>query len=170
MSQFIDALTSETWGLTITLPDFPVTLIPDDLKRDAKKNELHADYKELYVAFPQEMNWNVSLIVISPLCRIKQPLKALEFLETLNDRLQQTSGSVLPLFDVTKKKAPKSPGKTRVKKAALDTLGRNPLHFLSVLGLSHAHLCKQSLDTLEVLLESSRVSFYILNLKSNPHS
>ena len=49
MSQFIDALTSETWGLTITLPDFPVTLIPDDQKRDAKKNELHADYKELYV-------------------------------------------------------------------------------------------------------------------------
>lgn len=111
--------------------------------------------KNCMFAFPQEMNWNVSLIIISPLCRIKQPLKALEFLETLNDRLQQTSGSVLPLFDVTKKKAPKSPGKTRVKKAALDTLGRNPLHFLSVLGLSHAHLCKQSLNTLEVLLESS---------------
>ena len=126
--------------------------------------------KNCMFAFPQEMNWNVSLIIISPLCRIKQPLKALEFLETLNDRLQQTSGSSLPLFDVTKKKAPKSPGKTRVKKAALDTLGRNPLHFLSVLGLSHAHLCKQSLNTLEVLLDSSRVSVNILNLKSNPHS
>ena len=97
------------------------------------------------------------MIIISRSHRVKQPLKALEFLETLNDRLQQTSGTLVPQFDVVKTKTPKSPGKTRVKKAALDTLGRNPLHFLSVLGLSHAHLCQQSLDTLEVLLQSSPV-------------
>ena len=47
ISHLIDALTAETWGLTITLPDFSATLIPDDPKRDSKKNDLHADYKEL---------------------------------------------------------------------------------------------------------------------------
>eukprot|EP01035_Chromulina_nebulosa_P022764 gene22764-29474_t len=142
ISHFIDALTAETWGLTITLPDFSATLIPDDNKRDTKKNDLHADYKEL----------------------VKQPMKALEFLETLNDRLQQRPDTLVPHFDATRTKTPKSPGKTRVKKAALDILGRNPLHFLSVLGLSHAHLCQQSLDTLEVTLQTACFSLTDLDL------
>ena len=75
----------------------------------------------------------------------------MEFLEALNDRLQNVSGLPTP-FEMTKQKTQKSPGRIKKKKAAIDLLGRNPLHFLSVLGLSFAHLCKQSLETLEVVL------------------
>jgi hypothetical protein len=75
-------------------------------------------------------------------------MKALQFLTALNERLH-LRGDSIPMQD-PRGRPSKSPGRMKKKKMAIDLLGRNPLHFLAVMGLTLSHLSKQSIDSLEV--------------------
>lgn len=50
ITQLVDALTEETWGLSLSLPDFPHTLIPDNGGEvlPQSKTAPNRDYRELY--------------------------------------------------------------------------------------------------------------------------
>jgi hypothetical protein len=50
ITQLVDALTEETWGLSLSLPDFPRTLIPDNAGEvlPQSKTAPNRDYRELY--------------------------------------------------------------------------------------------------------------------------